>query len=251
MALHLRAGIGSPRLGGGVDYAAWDVDLEEPGTLSSGCAPVAKRSCFLKPAHRASPIVTADAQNRHSATLRVPAQHPALAGHFPGNPIVPGVVVLDAVVSAAEAWLGAGFRVDRLTYAKFLAPLKPERPLESNSCSAGRCLTFPSIGDKPRSRRGHSAAPGERPRDRRLARTTRGRQRLRHAPAGGRGTRRWDARSPRALLLPITAYFMIRRGPERRASRAYLARVLGRPRPGSRSRAISTRSPASPSIACS
>ena len=32
----------------------------------------------------------------------------------------------------------------------------------------------------------------------------------------------------RLVLLPITAYFMIRRAPERRASRAYLARVLGR-----------------------
>lgn len=33
----------------------------------------------------------------------------------------------------------------------------------------------------------------------------------------------------RLVLIPITAYFLIRRGPERRASRAYLARVLGRP----------------------
>jgi len=32
----------------------------------------------------------------------------------------------------------------------------------------------------------------------------------------------------RLVLLPITAYFMLRRGPERRASRDYLARVLGR-----------------------
>lgn len=32
----------------------------------------------------------------------------------------------------------------------------------------------------------------------------------------------------RVVLLPITAYFMIRRGPERRASRDYLSRVLGR-----------------------
>jgi predicted LPLAT superfamily acyltransferase len=38
----------------------------------------------------------------------------------------------------------------------------------------------------------------------------------------GRNVARW-------VLLPITAYFMVRRGPERRASRAYLARVLGRP----------------------
>jgi len=33
----------------------------------------------------------------------------------------------------------------------------------------------------------------------------------------------------RLALLPITAYFMARRGPERRASRAYLTRALGRP----------------------
>jgi predicted LPLAT superfamily acyltransferase len=33
----------------------------------------------------------------------------------------------------------------------------------------------------------------------------------------------------RVVLLPVTAYFMLRRGPERRASRAYLTRVLGRP----------------------
>ena len=33
----------------------------------------------------------------------------------------------------------------------------------------------------------------------------------------------------RALLYPITLYFLVRRGPERRASRAWLARVLGRP----------------------
>lgn len=36
-------------------------------------------------------------------------------------------------------------------------------------------------------------------------------------------------RVARVVLLPVTAYFMLRRGPERRASRAYLTRVLGRP----------------------
>jgi predicted LPLAT superfamily acyltransferase len=33
----------------------------------------------------------------------------------------------------------------------------------------------------------------------------------------------------RVLLVPIAAYFVLRRGPERRASRRYLARALGRP----------------------
>lgn len=36
-------------------------------------------------------------------------------------------------------------------------------------------------------------------------------------------------RLTRLLLLPITLYFLIRRGPERRASRAYLSRLRGRP----------------------
>ena len=36
-------------------------------------------------------------------------------------------------------------------------------------------------------------------------------------------------RAARLLLYPITLYYLIRRGPERRASRAYLARVNGRP----------------------
>jgi 3-hydroxyacyl-[acyl-carrier-protein] dehydratase len=70
--------------------------------------------------------VTAHARPKHIATLRVPAQHPALTGHFPGNPIVPGVVILEAVISAAEDWLGTDFHLDQLSHAKFLAPLKPD-----------------------------------------------------------------------------------------------------------------------------
>lgn len=41
--------------------------------------------------------------------------------------------------------------------------------------------------------------------------------------------KRLGRRVARPLLWPITAYFLIKRGPERRASRAYLTRVLGRP----------------------
>ncbi|BBJ98352.1 hypothetical protein Xcc1_40820 [Xanthomonas campestris pv. campestris] len=45
-----------------------------------------------------------------------------------------------------------------------------------------------------------------------------------------RGIARHAGRSVgRALLYPITLYFLLVRGPERTASRAYLARVLGRP----------------------
>jgi len=55
----------------------------------------------------------------------VPADHPALPGHFPGRPIVPGVLLLDAVlrvVAAAESGRG---RPGRLVRAKFPAPVAP------------------------------------------------------------------------------------------------------------------------------
>lgn len=57
--------------------------------------------------------------------LSIPADHPALAGHFPGNPVAPGALILDAVLREAKA---RGYRVTGLHRAKFTAPLGPETP---------------------------------------------------------------------------------------------------------------------------
>ncbi len=54
--------------------------------------------------------------------LRIDAAHPSLAGHFPGDPIVPGVVLLDQVAARLER---AGFALVKLSAVKFLAPLRP------------------------------------------------------------------------------------------------------------------------------
>ena len=66
----------------------------------------------------------------HRATLRVPGTHPALPGHFPGRPIVPGVVLLQCVLDEAERWLGHAVSVRALPQAKFSAPLLPEQDAE-------------------------------------------------------------------------------------------------------------------------
>lgn len=52
--------------------------------------------------------------------------HPSLAGHFPGNPIVPGVVLLDYARSLLEQWQ-PDCRISGLAQAKFLKPLQPEQ----------------------------------------------------------------------------------------------------------------------------
>jgi 3-hydroxymyristoyl/3-hydroxydecanoyl-(acyl carrier protein) dehydratase len=54
----------------------------------------------------------------------IPADHPALAGHFPGDPIVPGVVLLDHVVRAA------GRGLVHFPAVKFHAPLRPGEEFE-------------------------------------------------------------------------------------------------------------------------
>ncbi|WP_052213910.1 3-hydroxyacyl-ACP dehydratase FabZ family protein [Belnapia sp. F-4-1] len=56
--------------------------------------------------------------------FEAPADHPAFAGHFPGRPILPGVVLLDAVLQAA------GLGQAHLLRAKFTAPVLPGDAVE-------------------------------------------------------------------------------------------------------------------------
>ncbi len=55
----------------------------------------------------------------------VPADHPALPGHFPGRPIVPGVVLLDQALLFAEKLLGRPVDRWQIGQAKFLSPVGP------------------------------------------------------------------------------------------------------------------------------
>ncbi len=62
-----------------------------------------------------------------SETLHVPASHPALPGHFPGNPLVPGVVFLAGVIAAAERLYEGRVRVTGMPSVKFLMPVCPDQ----------------------------------------------------------------------------------------------------------------------------
>ena len=58
------------------------------------------------------------------ARRAISADHPSLPGHFPGAPLVPGVVILDEVLEALLEWR-KGCLLTAIRTVKFLAPLKP------------------------------------------------------------------------------------------------------------------------------
>jgi 3-hydroxyacyl-[acyl-carrier-protein] dehydratase len=60
---------------------------------------------------------------------RVPADHPALPGHFPGRPIVPGVVLVDRAILYATTLLAGHAGRWQIGNAKFLSPVGPGETL--------------------------------------------------------------------------------------------------------------------------
>ena len=55
----------------------------------------------------------------------VSADHPAFAGHFPGHPVLPGVVLLAEAIAAVTAATGTRVGDWTLESAKFHAPVGP------------------------------------------------------------------------------------------------------------------------------
>ncbi|HTY03804.1 MAG TPA: 3-hydroxyacyl-ACP dehydratase FabZ family protein [Rhodocyclaceae bacterium] len=73
-------------------------------------------------------------------TWVVPPDHPAFAGHFPGRPIVPGVLLLDRLIQCAAAATDVAVGIGS---AKFLSPVGPGEMLEfSWSRSSAAALRF-------------------------------------------------------------------------------------------------------------
>lgn len=57
--------------------------------------------------------------------LAFAADHPAFAGHFPGNPILPGVALLDAALLDIATACGLDLAACHLAAAKFHAFVRP------------------------------------------------------------------------------------------------------------------------------
>lgn len=72
--------------------------------------------------------------------VRIPATHPSLSGHFPGQPVVAGVILLDCLAASLEC---RGFGVlHRIAAVKFRSPLLPEQDAELHVAVSADQLRF-------------------------------------------------------------------------------------------------------------
>ena len=173
-------------------------------------------------------------------TLRIDTAHPALAGHFPGAPVLPGVVLLDETVRALERVDGDAERRWTISAAKFLKPVQPGEtltleyePLPNGSMrfavsSAGRPVASGVLRPADAVQAASVAsAPGPRASD------------AQWAGARERGSAVLTSimiflslalgrRVARGLLFGITLYFFLSGPRARRYAREYLRRALGR-----------------------
>jgi len=68
--------------------------------------------------------------NEFIARIVVPSEHPSFAGHFPGRPIVPGVVLLDLIVASIERELSQPLQLLAVPSTKFQRPVSPEEAVD-------------------------------------------------------------------------------------------------------------------------
>ena len=62
-------------------------------------------------------------------SLIIDSSHPSLPGHFPGSPIVPGVVILEEVLDLIGQSLDEPLMLCYVPSVKFHSPLRPDELL--------------------------------------------------------------------------------------------------------------------------
>lgn len=71
-------------------------------------------------------ITTLDqAPNQITCTLQINAAHPVFEGHFPGSPVLPGVVQLEMVKVVISKAFEKPFALKEMSTCKFLEVLNP------------------------------------------------------------------------------------------------------------------------------
>ncbi len=96
------------------------------------CASNAVRRAVV--AYSAGGIVSSNGSCR--AQLAFPADFVGFQGHFPGNPILPGVCLVEAVLGVLESAYSKSFTLKKIASAKFREPVKPGQPIQIDCTSS-------------------------------------------------------------------------------------------------------------------
>ncbi|WP_411766916.1 3-hydroxyacyl-ACP dehydratase [Winogradskyella sp. A3E31] len=60
-------------------------------------------------------------------TIHINKDHKIFEGHFPNNPITPGVVLLQVLKNCLEQYTNSKLRIQSTSNVKFLHPVNPEK----------------------------------------------------------------------------------------------------------------------------
>ncbi|KUJ62597.1 3-hydroxyacyl-ACP dehydratase [Flavobacteriaceae bacterium CRH] len=63
---------------------------------------------------------------KYTITILVNEKHDVFKGHFPGNPIMPGVCMIQIIKELSEKITGATLMIQTLTNVKFMALINPD-----------------------------------------------------------------------------------------------------------------------------
>lgn len=63
--------------------------------------------------------------NTAKATLRLHKDHPVFEGHFPGQPVTPGVCMMQIIKELGEKWAGTPLQLQTARNVKFMAIINP------------------------------------------------------------------------------------------------------------------------------
>jgi 3-hydroxyacyl-[acyl-carrier-protein] dehydratase len=78
-------------------------------------------------------VTAVEAGRSANATKCFSSQEPFLKGHFPGNAIIPGVLLTEALAQTAGIAIGSPgktFLLTAIRAMKFLRPVRPEEPID-------------------------------------------------------------------------------------------------------------------------
>lgn len=80
---------------------------------------------LLKDFYQINTLEKKDGQ-KHEAVLSINEKHEVFKGHFPGNPIMPGVCMMQIIKELTEQITGKQLMMQSLSNVKFMALINPE-----------------------------------------------------------------------------------------------------------------------------